>query len=160
MKASSLRTLPSFGTTVDDAKPKGRETQTTNQSPQPLLTNCVRRSSNPTFLCVGESTPFVLWTQLFGGKRIARQFCTTAFSSPIHRPPSERESQAQRPAGGWRHPGRQAEEKQKRIEFLGKKVQTKDAVLAELMADHIALRKSLGELWPRLGYRTKCRLRG
>ena len=43
-------------------------------------------------------------------------------------------------------PRRQAEEKQKRIEFLEKKVQTKDEVLAELMAEHIALRKSLGEL--------------
>ena len=32
------------------------------------------------------------------------------------------------------------EEKQKRIEFLEKKVQTKDEVLAELMAEHIALR--------------------
>jgi len=29
------------------------------------------------------------------------------------------------------------EEKQKRIEFLEKKVQTKDEVLAELMAEHI-----------------------
>ena len=36
--------------------------------------------------------------------------------------------------------------KQKRIEFLEKKVQTKDEVLAELMAEHIALKKSLGEL--------------
>ena len=43
-------------------------------------------------------------------------------------------------------PRRQAEEKQKRIEFLEKKVQTKDEVLAELMAEHIALEKSLGEL--------------
>jgi transposase-like protein len=43
-------------------------------------------------------------------------------------------------------PARQVEEKQKRIEFLEKKVQTKDEVLAELMAEHIALRKSLGEL--------------
>jgi transposase len=43
-------------------------------------------------------------------------------------------------------PARQVEEKQKRIEFLQKKVQTKDEVLAELMAEHIALRKSLGEL--------------
>jgi hypothetical protein len=34
------------------------------------------------------------------------------------------------------------EEKRKRIEFLEKKVQTRDEVLAE----HIALRKSLGEL--------------
>ena len=43
-------------------------------------------------------------------------------------------------------PGRQVEEKQKRIEFLEKKMQTKDEVLAELMAEHIALKKSLGEL--------------
>jgi transposase len=41
---------------------------------------------------------------------------------------------------------RQTEEKQKRIEFLEKKVQTKDEVLAELMAEHIALKKSLGEV--------------
>ena len=37
-------------------------------------------------------------------------------------------------------------EKQKRIEFLEKKMQTKDEVLAELMAEHVALKKSLGEL--------------
>ena len=43
-------------------------------------------------------------------------------------------------------PRRQAEEKQKRIEFLEKKIQTKDEVLAELMAEHVALKKSLGEL--------------
>ena len=43
-------------------------------------------------------------------------------------------------------PARQVEEKQKRIDFLEKKVQTKDEVLAELMAEHIALKKSLGEL--------------
>jgi hypothetical protein len=43
-------------------------------------------------------------------------------------------------------PHRQVEEKQKRIEFLEKKVQAKDEVLAELMAEHIALKKSLGEL--------------
>jgi len=35
---------------------------------------------------------------------------------------------------------------QQRIEFLEKKIQTKDEVLAELMAEHIALKKSLGEL--------------
>ena len=35
---------------------------------------------------------------------------------------------------------------QKRIEFLEKKMQTKDEVLAELMAEHIVLKKSLGEL--------------
>jgi transposase-like protein len=43
-------------------------------------------------------------------------------------------------------PIRQVEEKQKRIEYLEKKVQTKDEVLAELMAEHVALKKSLGEL--------------
>jgi len=43
-------------------------------------------------------------------------------------------------------PTRQVEEKQKRIEFLEKKVQRKDEVLAELMAEHVALKKSLGEL--------------
>src|SRR5437588_7700367 len=43
-------------------------------------------------------------------------------------------------------PRRQVEEKQKRIEFLEKKVQTKDEVLAELMAEHVALKKTLGEL--------------
>jgi transposase len=43
-------------------------------------------------------------------------------------------------------PHRQVEEKQKRIEFLEKKVQTKDEVLAELMAEHIALKKTLGEV--------------
>jgi transposase-like protein len=43
-------------------------------------------------------------------------------------------------------PARQIEEKQKRIEFLEKKVQTEDEVLAELMAEDIALRKGLGEL--------------
>ena len=32
------------------------------------------------------------------------------------------------------------------LEFLEKKVQTKDEVLAELMAEHIALKKSLGEI--------------
>ncbi len=43
-------------------------------------------------------------------------------------------------------PNRQVEEKQKRIEYLEKKVQTKDEVLAELMAEHVALKKTLGEL--------------
>jgi transposase len=33
-----------------------------------------------------------------------------------------------------------------RIEYLEKKIQVKDEVLAELMAEHIALKKSLGEL--------------
>ena len=44
------------------------------------------------------------------------------------------------------HPRRHAEEKQNRIEFLEKKVQTKDEVLAELMAEHIALKKPWGTL--------------
>ena len=42
--------------------------------------------------------------------------------------------------GANRQPG------QERIEYLTKKIQTKDEVLAELMAEHIALKKSLGEL--------------
>jgi transposase len=33
-----------------------------------------------------------------------------------------------------------------RIEYLTKKIQTKDEVLAELMAEHIALKKSPGEI--------------
>jgi transposase len=37
------------------------------------------------------------------------------------------------------------EEKQKRIDLLEKKVRTKDEVLAELMAEHVALKKTLGE---------------
>ena len=35
---------------------------------------------------------------------------------------------------------------QERIAYLEKKIQTKDEVLAELMAEHIALKKSVGEL--------------
>jgi len=35
---------------------------------------------------------------------------------------------------------------QERIEYLEKKIQTKDEVLAELMADHVALKRSRGEL--------------
>jgi transposase-like protein len=35
---------------------------------------------------------------------------------------------------------------QQRVEFLERKIQTKDEVLAELMAEHVALKKSLGEL--------------
>jgi transposase-like protein len=35
---------------------------------------------------------------------------------------------------------------QQRIEYLEKKIQRKDEVLAELMGEHIALKKSLGEL--------------
>jgi transposase-like protein len=45
---------------------------------------------------------------------------------------------------GRSRPDQQAE--QQRIEFLEKKIQTKDEVLAELMAEHITLKKSLGEL--------------
>jgi transposase-like protein len=36
--------------------------------------------------------------------------------------------------------------KQKRIAYLEKKIQTKDEVLAELMAEHVALKKENGEL--------------
>jgi hypothetical protein len=43
------------------------------------------------------------------------------------------------------------EEKQKRIELLEKKVRTKDEVLAELMAEHVALKKHLGSLDRPLG---------
>ena len=43
-----------------------------------------------------------------------------------------------------RQPNHQGE--QQRIEFLERKIQTKDEVLAELMAEHIDLKKSLGEL--------------
>ncbi len=35
---------------------------------------------------------------------------------------------------------------QERIAYLEKKLQTKDEVLAELMGEHVALKKSLGEL--------------
>ena len=35
---------------------------------------------------------------------------------------------------------------QERIDYLQKKIQTKDEVLAELMAEHVALKKTLGEL--------------
>jgi hypothetical protein len=48
-------------------------------------------------------------------------------------------------------PRRQAEQKQKRIEFLEKKVQTKDEVLAELMAEHIGFKKALGNSDRNLG---------
>ena len=48
-------------------------------------------------------------------------------------------------------PARQVEEKQKRIEFLEKKVQNKDKVLAELMAEHVALKKVLGSFEQGLG---------
>ena len=35
---------------------------------------------------------------------------------------------------------------QERIAYLKKKIQTKDEVLAELMAEHVALKKDIGEL--------------
>ena len=35
---------------------------------------------------------------------------------------------------------------QERIGYLEKKMQSKDEVLAELMAEHVALKKTLGEL--------------
>ena len=35
---------------------------------------------------------------------------------------------------------------QERIAYLERKIQTKDEVLAELMAEHVALKKTLGEL--------------
>jgi transposase-like protein len=43
---------------------------------------------------------------------------------------------------GW--PNHSAE--QERIDYLEKKIQTKDEVLAELMTEHVALKKTLGEL--------------
>src|SRR5213075_2627264 len=38
------------------------------------------------------------------------------------------------------------QDEQERIEYLEKKIQRKDEVLAELMGEHIALKKELGEL--------------
>ena len=35
---------------------------------------------------------------------------------------------------------------QQRIEYLERKIKNKDEVLAELMAEHVALKKSLGEI--------------
>ena len=40
---------------------------------------------------------------------------------------------------------------QERIAYLEKKVQTKDEVLAELMAEHVALKKVLGSFEQELG---------
>jgi transposase len=40
-------------------------------------------------------------------------------------------------------PAPQVEEKEKRIEFLENKMRTKDEVLAELMAEHVAFKKVL-----------------
>jgi len=47
-------------------------------------------------------------------------------------------------------PDQQAE--QQRIEFLEKKIQTKDEVLAELMAEHIAQKKGLGSSDQKCGF--------
>src|SRR5437588_11826328 len=49
-------------------------------------------------------------------------------------------------------PALQVQEKQKRIEFLQKKFQTKDEVLAEPMAEHVALTTRLGDPEVRAGY--------
>jgi len=38
------------------------------------------------------------------------------------------------------------EEKPKKLNYLQNKVQTKDAVMAELMAEHPAVNKTFGEL--------------
>ena len=48
---------------------------------------------------------------------------------------------------------------QERITYLEKKIQTKDEVLAELMAEHVALKKEIGELWPGSGFRMICGIR-
>ena len=42
--------------------------------------------------------------------------------------------------------GRVHQAERERIDYLEKKIQTKDEVLAELMAEHVALKKSFGEL--------------
>jgi transposase len=48
---------------------------------------------------------------------------------------------------GFQHKNRPKQPaEQERIQYLEKKIQTKDEVLAELMAEHIALKKSIGEL--------------
>ena len=44
-----------------------------------------------------------------------------------------------------------SQDDRQRIEFLEKKVQTKDEVLAELMAEHLALKKVLGNSDRELG---------
>jgi hypothetical protein len=44
-----------------------------------------------------------------------------------------------------KRPSNQSAE-QERIAYLEKKIQTKDEVLAELMAEHVALKKEIGEL--------------
>ena len=49
-------------------------------------------------------------------------------------------------AAAFQQKGRPNHPEQERIAYLEKKIQTKDEVLAELRAEHIALKKSLGEL--------------
>ena len=50
-------------------------------------------------------------------------------------------------AAAFQTKGRTDQQPEKeRIEFLEKKIQRKDEVLAELVAEHIALKKELGEL--------------
>jgi transposase len=50
-------------------------------------------------------------------------------------------------AAAFQHRGRPNHlPEQERIAYLEKKIQTKDEVLAELMAEHVALKKRVGEL--------------
>ena len=49
-------------------------------------------------------------------------------------------------AAAFENKSRKRPPEQDRIERLQQKIQTKDAVLAELMAEHVALKKSLGEI--------------
>jgi transposase len=50
-------------------------------------------------------------------------------------------------AAAFQRAGRSSQPaEQERIEFLEKRIQRKDEVLAELMEEHVALKKSLGEL--------------
>lgn len=50
-------------------------------------------------------------------------------------------------AAAFERPGRpQTPAQEQRIAFLESKIQRKDEVLAELMEEHVALKKSLGEL--------------
>jgi len=50
-------------------------------------------------------------------------------------------------AAAFQPRGRSSQQpQQERIEYLEKRIQRKDEVLAELMAEHIALKKELGEL--------------
>ena len=53
----------------------------------------------------------------------------------------ENEAAAFLPRGRTNH-----QPEKERIAYLEKKIQTKDEVLAELMAEHVALKKSVGEL--------------